>query len=100
MVGLWFAAFAVSRIPSFDGDLPGRIGSPDLSIWVIVLLIQSIPYAASVIVSLVSALDLPGGWLGEAGAEAQSADDAVELAVESEAEAQPDEGLALEKRAA
>jgi len=26
MVGLWFAAFAVSRIPSFDGDLTGLIG--------------------------------------------------------------------------
>jgi exo-beta-1,3-glucanase (GH17 family)/cellulose synthase/poly-beta-1,6-N-acetylglucosamine synthase-like glycosyltransferase len=97
MVGLWFAAFAVSRIPSFDGDLPGLVGSPDLSIWVIVLLIQSIPYAASVVVSLVSALDLPGSWLGEAGPGAARAEEA---AVNSEPEIQPDEGLALEKRAA
>ena len=96
MVGLWFAAFAVSRIPSFDGDLTGLVGSPDLSVWVIVLLIQSIPYAASVVVSLVSALDLPGGWLGEAGAAALRS----EIAVGSEPEVQPDEGLALEKRAA
>jgi hypothetical protein len=88
MLGLWFAAFAVSRIPSFDGDLPGLVGSPDLSIWVVVLLIQSIPYAAAVIVSLVSALDLPGGWLGEAGASS------------SEPEAETEESLALEKRAA
>jgi hypothetical protein len=66
MLGLWFSAWAVSRIPTFDGDLPGLIWSPDLSIWVTVLLIQSIPYAAAVVVSLVSALDLPGGWIGEA----------------------------------
>ena len=96
MVGLWFAAFAVSRIPSFDGDLTGLIGSPDLSVWVVVLLIQSIPYAASVVVSLVSALDLPGGWLGEAGTALLRS----EIVVGSEPEVQPDEGLALEKRAA
>ena len=67
MVGLWLRAFAVSRIPSLDGDLPGLIGSPDLTVWVAVLLIQSLPYAAAVLVSLVSALDLPGRWIGEAG---------------------------------
>jgi cellulose synthase/poly-beta-1,6-N-acetylglucosamine synthase-like glycosyltransferase len=93
MLGLWFAAFAVSRIPSFDGDLPGLIWSPDLSIWVAVLLIQSIPYAAAVFVSLVSALDLPGAWLGEAGA-------AGATAPPSEPEVEPEESLALEKRAA
>jgi hypothetical protein len=98
MLGLWFAAFAVSRIPSFDGDLPGLVGSPDLSVWVIVLLIQSIPYAASVLVSLVSALDLPGAWLGEAGA-LRLETEASETR-RSEADAEPDEGLALEKRAA
>ncbi len=86
--GLWFAAWAVSRIPTFDGDLPGLVGSPDLSVWVAVLLIQSIPYAAAVIVSLVSALDLPGAWIGEAGA------------ARSEPEIEPEESLALEKRAA
>jgi hypothetical protein len=80
----------VSRIPTFDGDLPGLVWSPDLSIWVTVLLVQSIPYAAAVIVSLVSALDLPGGWIGEAR----------DAAAASEPEAEPEEGLALEKRAA
>jgi len=65
MAGLWFAAFAVSRIPSFDGDLPGLVGSPDLTVWVTVLLVQSIPYAAAVAVSIVSALRLPGDWIGE-----------------------------------
>ena len=51
------------------------------------LLIQSIR-AAAVVVSLVSALDLPGGWLGEAGGSS------------SEPEAETEESLALEKRAA
>jgi cellulose synthase/poly-beta-1,6-N-acetylglucosamine synthase-like glycosyltransferase len=88
LLGLWLSAFAVSRIPAFDGELPGLVWSPDLSIWVTVLLIQSIPYAAAVIVSLVSAFDLPGRWIGEA------------RAVASEPEAEPDESLALEKRAA
>jgi exo-beta-1,3-glucanase (GH17 family)/cellulose synthase/poly-beta-1,6-N-acetylglucosamine synthase-like glycosyltransferase len=67
MVGLWTAAFAVSRIPSFDGELTGLVGGPDLSVWVTVLLIQSIPYAAAVVVALVNALDLPAHWIGEAG---------------------------------
>ncbi len=67
MAGLWFAAFAVSRIPGLDGELTGLVGSPDLSVWVAVLLIQSLPYTAAVLASLVSALDLPAGWIGEAG---------------------------------
>jgi len=67
MLGLWFAAFGASRIPSLDGDLPGLVGSPDLTVWVAVLLIQSIPYAAAVVVSLVNAFDLRGDWIGEAG---------------------------------
>ncbi len=66
MCGLWIAAYAVSSIPDMDGDLPGLIGSPDLTVWVTVLLVQSIPYAATVIVSLVSSLQLPGHWIGEA----------------------------------
>jgi hypothetical protein len=33
-----------------------------------VRLIQSLPYAAAVLVSLVNALEVPGGWIGEAGA--------------------------------
>jgi hypothetical protein len=68
MIGLWFAAFGASRIPDLDGDLPGLIGSPDLSVWVAVLLIQSLPYTAAVAVSLVSALGLRADWIGEAGA--------------------------------
>ena len=90
MLVLWFAALAVSRIPSFEGDLTGLVGSPDLSIWVAVLLIPSIPYAAAVFVSLVSTLNLSGAWLGEAGAAPAA----------SEPEVETEEGLALEKRAA
>jgi len=70
MLGLWMAAFGVSRIPAMDGNLPGLVGSPDLTVWVTVLLVQSIPYAAAVVVSLVSALGLPGHWIGETGADA------------------------------
>jgi exo-beta-1,3-glucanase (GH17 family)/cellulose synthase/poly-beta-1,6-N-acetylglucosamine synthase-like glycosyltransferase len=65
MTGFWFAAFGVSRIPALDGDLPGLVGGPDLTVWVAVLLVQSIPYAAAVVVSLVSALGLSGDWIGE-----------------------------------
>jgi hypothetical protein len=73
MAGLWLSAWGVSRIPSMDGDLPGLMGGPDLSVWVAVLLIQSLPYAATVLVSLVNALELPGAWIGEAGLAAPSA---------------------------
>jgi hypothetical protein len=67
MLGLWSAAFGVSRIPQLDGDLTGLVGSPDLSVWVTVLLVQSMPYAAAVIASLASALKLRADWIGEAG---------------------------------
>jgi hypothetical protein len=66
MVGLWTAAFAVSCIPEMDGSNPGLVGSPDLTVWVSVLLVQSIPYLAAVIIAFVSALQLPGHWIGEA----------------------------------
>jgi hypothetical protein len=69
MVGLWTAAFAVSCIPDMDGSDPGLVGSPDLTVWVTVLLVQSIPYLAAVVVAFVSALKVPGGWIGEAAAE-------------------------------
>jgi exo-beta-1,3-glucanase (GH17 family)/cellulose synthase/poly-beta-1,6-N-acetylglucosamine synthase-like glycosyltransferase len=57
MVTLWLAAWGIERIPQ-------EIGSPDLNMWVAVLLIQSIPYAASLIVSLVSAFPIPAAVLG------------------------------------
>jgi exo-beta-1,3-glucanase (GH17 family)/cellulose synthase/poly-beta-1,6-N-acetylglucosamine synthase-like glycosyltransferase len=40
----------------------------DLLMWAIMLLLQAVPYAASLIVSLVSAMpDLPARWIGETG---------------------------------
>ena len=45
--------------------IPEELKGPDVSVWVAVLLIQAVPYAAAVLVSLVSALSLPARWLGE-----------------------------------
>jgi exo-beta-1,3-glucanase (GH17 family)/cellulose synthase/poly-beta-1,6-N-acetylglucosamine synthase-like glycosyltransferase len=46
MVGLWLAAYGVAHLRGTD--------TPDLMVWVIVMLVQSIPYAAAVFMSLVS----------------------------------------------
>ncbi len=51
--------------------LPEELKGPDVSIWVTVLLIQAIPYAASLFVSIVSAVRPPARWLGEAVAISQ-----------------------------
>ncbi len=45
--------------------IPEELQAPDLSLWVAVLLIQSLPYAAAVLVSGASALSLPARWLGQ-----------------------------------
>jgi exo-beta-1,3-glucanase (GH17 family)/cellulose synthase/poly-beta-1,6-N-acetylglucosamine synthase-like glycosyltransferase len=58
MAGLVLSAWAVS----YTG-LPQNQG-PDRLAWIIVLLIQSIPYACSLIVSLISAFPLPARLLG------------------------------------
>ncbi len=57
MLALWGAAFIVTKIPE-------EVGSPDLAVWMAVLLIQSIPYAASLLLSLASAFPLPARLLG------------------------------------
>jgi cellulose synthase/poly-beta-1,6-N-acetylglucosamine synthase-like glycosyltransferase len=57
MATLWLAAWGIVRIPR-------ELGSPDLTMWVAVLLIQSIPYAAALAVSLVSAFPIPAKMLG------------------------------------
>jgi hypothetical protein len=44
--------------------IPEDLQGPDVSMWVAVVLIQSIPYAAALIVSLISAASLPARWLG------------------------------------
>jgi exo-beta-1,3-glucanase (GH17 family)/cellulose synthase/poly-beta-1,6-N-acetylglucosamine synthase-like glycosyltransferase len=55
MLLLWLAAFAVSR----------GLSSPDRVMWTIMLLIQSLPYLATLVVSLTSAFPLPASWLGK-----------------------------------
>ncbi len=61
MLGLWLAASGVAATP--------QMASPDRLAWIVVLLVQSVPYAAAVLTSLVSALDMPAHWLGGSRAE-------------------------------
>jgi len=56
MVALLGAAFVLHETPT-------EFSSPDRRVWIIALVIQSIPYAASVLVSLTSALRLPATLL-------------------------------------
>jgi exo-beta-1,3-glucanase (GH17 family)/cellulose synthase/poly-beta-1,6-N-acetylglucosamine synthase-like glycosyltransferase len=58
MIGLTLSAWAVSYTA-----LPQNAG-PDHFAWVVVLLIQSVPYLSSLVVSLVSAFRLPARLLG------------------------------------
>jgi hypothetical protein len=60
MIGLWLSAWGVART-----GLPETAG-PDRLAWIIVLLIQSVPYASSLVVSLMSAFPLPARLLGTA----------------------------------
>ena len=59
MVALWACAWGVSA--QVD------TGMRDLSVWVVVLLVQSVPYLATLILSLASAWPrLPASWIGRA----------------------------------
>jgi hypothetical protein len=58
MAGLLLSAWAVARTST-----PQNAG-PDRMAWVIVLIIQSVPYASALIVSLASAFPLPARLLG------------------------------------
>jgi len=60
MLGLLLSAWGVART-----GLPETAG-PDRLAWIIVLLIQAVPYASSLIVSLMSAFPLPARLLGTA----------------------------------
>jgi hypothetical protein len=51
--------------PGLVVGIPEELKAPDVSLWVAVLLIQAIPHAASLLMSLVSALSLPARWLGQ-----------------------------------
>jgi exo-beta-1,3-glucanase (GH17 family)/cellulose synthase/poly-beta-1,6-N-acetylglucosamine synthase-like glycosyltransferase len=56
MLGLWLSAWGVSLSTTTRG--------PDRFAWIVVLLVQSVPYASSLIVSLASAFPLPARLLG------------------------------------
>jgi cellulose synthase/poly-beta-1,6-N-acetylglucosamine synthase-like glycosyltransferase len=58
MAGLMLSAWAVSHTA-----LPQNAG-PDHFAWIVVLLVQSVPYASSLVVSLTSAFPLPARLLG------------------------------------
>jgi hypothetical protein len=68
LTALLLCAYALTREMPFGTarfpGIPGELQSPDLSLWVAVLLIQSIPYAAAVIVATIGALPLSAKWLG------------------------------------
>jgi hypothetical protein len=40
------------------------MGSPDLAVWILVLVVQTIPYLAAIALSLLSALPLPARLVG------------------------------------
>ena len=68
MLGLWLAAFgsyyAAAEVMRDQGV---SAGMRDQGVWTLVLLIQSVPYFAAVLVSLVSAFPaLPASWIGRA----------------------------------
>jgi hypothetical protein len=59
MLGLWLAAWGVSHCPLQMGQQ-----GPDRLAWIVVLIIQSVPYASAVLASLASAFPLPARVLG------------------------------------
>ena len=59
MLGLWLAAWGVAHSPQTEG-----LQGPDRLAWIIVLVIQSVPYASSLIASLTGAFSLPARLLG------------------------------------
>ena len=59
MLALWCCAIGVRTIPK-------EMASPDLTVWLAALLIQSIQYAAALLVSLASAFNIPASLLGTA----------------------------------
>ena len=60
MLMLWSAAIGLHTMPI-------ETASRDRTVWIVALLIQSIPYTAAVLVSLASALNLPAALLAKPG---------------------------------
>jgi hypothetical protein len=69
LCALLAAAYALRYGVPFDSShrfsIPQELQSPDLSLWIAVLLVQSLPYAAALIVACISALSPSARWLGE-----------------------------------
>jgi exo-beta-1,3-glucanase (GH17 family)/cellulose synthase/poly-beta-1,6-N-acetylglucosamine synthase-like glycosyltransferase len=64
MIGLVLSAWAVAHTGSPDAGPDQPAWGPDRLAWIVVLLIQSVPYACSLVVSLTSAFALPARLLG------------------------------------
>jgi exo-beta-1,3-glucanase (GH17 family)/cellulose synthase/poly-beta-1,6-N-acetylglucosamine synthase-like glycosyltransferase len=66
LIALWLAAGSI--IKTFGTE------SLDLLMWSVMLLLQSVPYLAALIVSIISALPkLPSTWIGETGSMSEAA---------------------------
>jgi len=59
MIALWLAAGAVAARVSLE--------TPDVMVWISVLLLQSIPPASSLLLALIAGLGLPARWIGAIG---------------------------------
>lgn len=68
LLGLWTAVYLLTHYftvtPSITLGIPEELKGPDVSAWVAVLLIQSVPYAATLMVSFVYVLSMPARLLG------------------------------------
>jgi len=64
MLGLLLSAWGVAYAPQAAGLDRVALAGPDRLAWIVVLLVQSVPYASSLLVSLSSAFPLPAGLLG------------------------------------
>jgi exo-beta-1,3-glucanase (GH17 family)/cellulose synthase/poly-beta-1,6-N-acetylglucosamine synthase-like glycosyltransferase len=64
MLGLLLSAWGVAHAPQAAGLDRVALAGPDRLAWIVVLLVQSVPYASSLLVSLASAFPLPARLLG------------------------------------
>jgi exo-beta-1,3-glucanase (GH17 family)/cellulose synthase/poly-beta-1,6-N-acetylglucosamine synthase-like glycosyltransferase len=62
----WILSHPLTLAPGLTLGIPEELHGPDAAVWIAVLLIQCIPYAATVLVCLISARPLPARWLGAA----------------------------------
>ncbi len=68
LVCMWTLAWVLThRIvsPLLNLGIPEELKGPDLSVWVAVMLIQSVPYCAALLLSFVSVMQLPASLLGK-----------------------------------